>query len=296
MRGKCFPKKENPAPQFPQKEKKVKLRTRAVLIGINYTGTTAELSGCVNDTKNVFMWLTKDCGYDANHIRTYTDEEYSPDDRIPTRANIIAAIQWLVRGAEEANGEPIHLFLHYSGHGSWSYDKNGDESDGRDESICPLDYTKAGCIVDDELKRLVVNPIANKPNVKLTCLFDCCHSGTALDLRYDHEVMVNSKDPKKRMYSLIEQKAYAPTECDLTLWSGCLDNQTSADAYISRKSQGAMTWGLLSVLKKHHKRGKNPTFKRVLADVQILLHENGFEQIPHLSTGKMISLGDHITF
>jgi hypothetical protein len=291
----CKPKPEvvKPAEKPVENDKPI---TRAVLIGINYTGTRSELRGCINDTRNVFMWLTQDCGYDSNEIRAYTDEKYSPDDRIPTRQNICQAIKWLHEPVKSAGGKPVHLFLHYSGHGSWTYDRNGDESDGRDESICPLDYAKAGCIVDDELKRIVVDPIANNPNVKLSCLFDCCHSGTALDLRYDHEVKVKSNDPDKRAFTMIQRKSYQPTLCDLTLWSGCLDSQTSADAYISRTSQGAMTWGFLSVIRKYQKRGKKLTFKRVLAEVQILLAESGFEQIPHLSSGKLIGLGDEILF
>lgn len=290
----CHSKKPESPPRAPKKEPDC--ITRAVLIGINYRGTSSELKGCVNDTKNIFMWLTQDCGYDPQEIRAYTDENHSPEDRLPTRQNICKAIQWLHEPVVGAGDRPVHLFLHYSGHGSWTYDRNGDEADGRDESICPLDYATSGCIIDDELKRIVVEPIAKNPNVKLTCLFDCCHSGTALDLRYDHEVQVKSTDPDNRAFTMFQRKNYQATLCDVTLWSGCLDTQTSADAYIARSSQGAMTWGFLSVIRKYQKRGQKLTFKRVLAEVQILLEKSGYEQIPHLSSGKLISLGDEMTF
>ena len=47
------------------------------------------------------------------------------------------------------------LFLHYSGHGGSTKDLDGDEEDGQDEYICPVDFKSAGTIVDDELKVLL---------------------------------------------------------------------------------------------------------------------------------------------
>lgn len=264
---------------------------RAILIGINYTGTTSQLSGCVNDIKNVFQYLVQECGYEAANIRGYTDESHTPDDRKPTKANIESAIRWLHEPTKNPNAQ-VCLFMHYSGHGSWSYDSSKDESDGRDESICPLDYEKAGCINDDDLEKILVDPIAKNPNVKLTCLFDCCHSGTALDLRYDFNVQIASNNPTTRTFSMKQEKSYPATLCDVTLWSGCLDTQTSADAYIARQGQGAMTWGFLSVLRKN----KTSSYKKTLAELQILLASNGYEQIPHLSSSKLLNLSTKLTF
>ena len=53
-----------------------------------------------------------------------------------------------MRGAQPTDS----LFLHYSGHGGQTFDLNGDEEDGQDEFICPVD---GGIIVDDELKALL---------------------------------------------------------------------------------------------------------------------------------------------
>ena len=41
---------------------------------------------------------------------------------------------------------------------------------------------QAGMIVDDELNRLLVNPLP--PGVRLHAIVDACHSGTVLDLEY----------------------------------------------------------------------------------------------------------------
>jgi hypothetical protein len=44
------------------------------------------------------------------------------------------------------------LFFSYSGHGSQVVDKNGDETDSRDEVILPLDFN---VITDDELNTII---------------------------------------------------------------------------------------------------------------------------------------------
>lgn len=41
-----------------------------------------------------------------------------------------------------------HSF-HYSGHGGTTKDLDGDEEDGTDETIYPIDHERAGMIVDD---------------------------------------------------------------------------------------------------------------------------------------------------
>lgn len=264
---------------------------RAILIGINYFGSNCELSGCINDVHNVFVWLTKDCGYEPQNIQIYTDDPRTDAAFRPTRSNIEKAIRWLQAGV--VDGVPVQLFMHYSGHGSWTYDNNSDEKDNRDESICPVDYSSAGCIIDDDLHGLLVAPIAEKENVNLTCLFDCCHSGTALDLRYDFEIDVDSQTSSLRTFKMVQQKTLEKTKCQVLLWSGCLDTQTSADAYIARQAQGAMTWGFLSVIKKF----KNDlSYKKLLSELQCQLRSAQYEQIPHLSCSKIVNLSDRVSF
>ncbi len=61
-------------------------------------------------------------------------------------------------------------------------DRDGDEADGYDETLIPLDYMNAGQIKDDDLLRTLVIPM--KRGVFVTSVMDCCHSGTVLDLPY----------------------------------------------------------------------------------------------------------------
>jgi hypothetical protein len=72
----------------------------------------------------------------------------------------------------------------------------GDEEDGYDETLIPLDFKQHGQIRDDDLLRILVRPM--KEGVTMTCLMDCCHSGTVLDLPYrftaDGEKMIRESN------------------------------------------------------------------------------------------------------
>lgn len=56
----------------------------------------------------------------------------------PTRANIIRELEWLMYLAQSGDS----LFFLFSGHGGQQEDQNGDEEDGMDETILPVDYRK----------------------------------------------------------------------------------------------------------------------------------------------------------
>eukprot|EP00173_Palmaria_palmata_P003280 Plantae.Rhodophyta-Palmaria_palmata.ctg3415.p1 GENE.Plantae.Rhodophyta-Palmaria_palmata.ctg3415~~Plantae.Rhodophyta-Palmaria_palmata.ctg3415.p1 ORF type:complete len:223 (+),score=43.68 Plantae.Rhodophyta-Palmaria_palmata.ctg3415:318-986(+) len=65
-------------------------------------------------------------------------------------------------------------------------DRSGDEDDGYDETLVPMDWEGAGHIVDDEIYDILVRRLPG--GVRLTAVLDACHSGTALDLPYQHDV------------------------------------------------------------------------------------------------------------
>jgi len=83
--------------------------------------------------------------------------------------------------------------------------------DGFDETLIPVDFEKCGQIRDDYLYKTLVCPM--KEGVTMTCIFDCCHSGTVLDLPYifmadghqDGMGLLESFNPDK-----VEQAAATP--------------------------------------------------------------------------------------
>jgi len=147
---------------------------KAALVGINYVGTRNQLSGCHNDVETMKRYLMSQ-GFDEGEMRLLLDDNEHEE---PSHANILDAMKWLVKGAKKGDS----LFFHYSGHGTSMKDDDGDEEDGKDEAIVPADYAKAGLCRDDEILKALV--LSLPQGVRLTCIFDCCHSGTIMDLPF----------------------------------------------------------------------------------------------------------------
>ena len=158
----------------------------AFLIGINYLGQEGQLAGCVNDISDMWEFLSQN-GYNqffvlADEPAAYRGSRTGAVIEPPTRANIVRYCAEVVGRC--ARGD--ELFFHYSGHGSQERAADGrrTEEDGLDETICPVDYARAGMIRDGELKRILVDAALAR-GVHLRVLLDCCHSGTGLDLAWN---------------------------------------------------------------------------------------------------------------
>ena len=151
------------------------MRRKALLIGINYTGTKNALQGCHQDVENVERVLvSRGFSNDPGSMVILTDARSGPF--YPTGHNMLAAIDWLV---SEPN---CLLFLHYSGHGGQVRDPDGDRESGYDDTIVPVDFEQNGQIDSDTLHRRIVSAL--HPTCTLFVVFDCCHSGSAIELPY----------------------------------------------------------------------------------------------------------------
>ncbi|EEC45839.1 metacaspase [Phaeodactylum tricornutum CCAP 1055/1] len=148
---------------------------RAVMIGINYTGQQGQLSGCHNDVKNMIEFIKDIHGFEDENITILMDDGAHTE---PTYKNILAAYHELVSSAKAGDA----IFCHYSGHGGKVRDDDGDEADGYDETLVPVDFNAAGQIRDDDIFSALIGPMP--AGVTLTSVMDCCHSGTVLDLPY----------------------------------------------------------------------------------------------------------------
>lgn len=167
-------------------------KRRALFIGINYFGTQSELRGCINDVRNIKTFLEEH--YKLDEVLVLTDDQTNDKSKMPTRENILNGFKWLKNGAKSGDS----LIMHYSGHGGSVKDVDGDEEDGMDETLCPVDYATAGQIVDDEVHEVLVKGIPK--GVRLTAIMDCCHSQSVLDLPFtynvngDLEIIMNEKN------------------------------------------------------------------------------------------------------
>jgi hypothetical protein len=282
-------------------------RRRALLIGINYFGQNGELRGCINDVKNLSTYLMENHGYKRDDMVMLTDDQQNPVLQ-PTKENIIRAMGWLVGGAQPNDA----LFLHYSGHGGQTEDLTGDEDDGYDEVIYPVDFKSAGHIVDDDIHEIVVKPL--QPGVRLTAIFDSCHSASVMDLPYMYSTKGVLKEPnlaKEAGQGLLEavghyargdmgsvastvfglaktafrgNDAYEQTKrtktspADVIMWSGSKDDQTSADATVASQATGAMSWAFVSALKQNPQQ----SYVQLLNSIRDVL-ETKYTQKPQLS-------------
>jgi hypothetical protein len=255
-------------------------RRKALLIGINYFGQRGQLRGCINDVRNMTAYLAQNFGYKRENMVILTDDQQNPMSQ-PTKQNILRAMHWLVKDARPNDS----LFFHYSGHGGQTKDLDGDEDDGYDEVIYPVDFRQQGHIVDDEMHRIMVTPLV--AGVRLTAIFDSCHSGTALDLPYIYSTQGILKEPNlakeagqgllgvlssyakndmggvaNNIFGFIKKAttgddahnrslATKTSPADVIMFSGSKDDQTSADATIASQATGAMSWAFVTALKKN---------------------------------------------
>lgn len=159
-------------------------RTRALFIGINYKGTPGELDGCHSDVAKMMQFAASH-GYsmDANSCQVLMDDGKCT---MPTKANIWAAFNWLIAGAQAGDA----LFLHFSGHGGQKKDISGDEASGWDSTMVPVDFKTAGQILDDDILAKVIKPLPL--GVHMFAVMDCCHSATIMDLPYTVAVDQNT--------------------------------------------------------------------------------------------------------
>ena len=255
-----------------------KINKKALCIGINYIGSRYELNGCINDVNNIKSKLISNYGFNEKDILVVTDDPISTNKIKPTKTNILNEIKNLLVNAKSND----LLFLCFSGHGSQTTDLNGDEKDGLDEMIISVDLQS---ISDDSLNSLIRTSIpASSINVSLFVLFDSCHSGTMLDLKYQYLDTLNNNN------NVTLNEKNADTTCNVVMISGCLDKQTSTDAYINNKSQGAMTWSFLESLNTN----PNITWKELTQSMRSLLSKSQFQQIPQLSSGKILNLDSKI--
>ncbi|XP_031384275.1 metacaspase-1-like isoform X1 [Punica granatum] len=224
-----------------------RLRKRAVLCGVTYRKRKYKLKGTLNDVKAMKQLLMERFGFVEESIRILTEEE-KDQRRIPTKKNIQEALDWLVQDSWSGDS----LVFYFSGHGlRVPENTEGDELDGFDETICPVDFTKEGMILDDEINSRIVRPL--KEGVTLHAIVDSCHSGTILDLPnvYDYKL---GKWSDNRPPSGATKGTMGGLAISL---SACADAEIAADTsaltgkIVSGAMSGAMTYSFVDAVRKN---------------------------------------------
>ncbi|CAG7887589.1 unnamed protein product [Brassica rapa] len=237
---------------------------RAVIVGVSYKDTENELKGCINDAKCMKFMLMKRFKFPESCILMLTEEEADPL-RWPTRNNITMAMHWLVLSCKPGDS----LVFHFSGHGNNQTDLNGDEVDGFDETLLPVDHATSGVIVDDEINATIVRPLPY--GVKLHAIIDACHSGTVMDLPY-----LCRMESRPGKYEWEDHRPPSgmwkgTSGGEVFSFTGCDDDQTSVDTPQLSGSAwtGAMTYAFIQAIE----RGHGTTYGSLLSAMRSTVHE-----------------------
>lgn len=262
--------------------------TRGLFIGINYKGTEFRLNGCINDAHD---WKDLYTAHDGAEEGAKVLVEHDA-----TGVNILRAMRDLVGSL--AAGETG--LITYSGHGTWVPDQDGDEIDGRDEAICPIDMGDDGknLILDDQISQVFDGLI---PGAKLVFVTDSCHSGTVFRFTLppggdeeDELSRVRFIPPSHFLRSAVlvskMERAFSgnpgparrnAARPGVIHFSGCGDREYSTDAYIGRRPCGAFshyaTRAFRAALK--HRYSYSNAHKLIRAN----LPSQSFQQTPKLN-------------
>ena len=267
---------------------------RALLMGINkYLIAGADLRGCVNDVTDLSAVLTEFAGFKKSDITLLTD-------KAATKKAMMAGIRKILKASKKGDV----ALIHYSGHGSHvPDDEPRDEADGRDEILCPTDLNWDDTMRDDWLRQTFDSVAAG---VNLTVIMDCCHSGSNTraigppDERVKERFLPSPWDiaaeesgrsiPKKVGAQLRRSKRSARSTTDIVnadipevLITGCRDTQTSADAFIDGRYNGALTYGLVQAIRQA--KG-DLTYRELHQRASAVLKKKKFEQVPQLESRK----------
>jgi uncharacterized caspase-like protein len=220
------------------------MNKRALVIGINdYPGTGSDLFGCVNDALDWAAAL-RNRGFSVTLLL----------DAEAKKARIMSEGRKLVRATKGDD----KLLCTFSGHGTQVRDLNGDESDYRDEAICPHDLDKGQLILDDELAVLFG---ALPPTARCVLIADSCHSGTVARMAPALSMLPPGvRRPVARVRYLpvdawvVNRKKRASGQSvglrggTALLLAGCREFEYSYDANFVGRPNGAFTYAALKAL------------------------------------------------
>ncbi len=226
----------------------------AILVGLNYTGTSCELHGCVNDANIMKDILISK--YKYKNVNVLTDRNMSK------QYNILEILDDLIKSKSNT------MYFQYSGHGTQKHDLDGDEKDGLDEAL----YSVCGTIItDDEIKKKVKQVSKGKTMIMIV---DACHSGSIVDLPYQMDNKNNN----------IIKVNNDNLEGDIICITGCRDNQVSLDIKNKNTWYGAMSNNFQKIITNNDTT--NLTWKELVIKLRNSLKAGKYAQVPQLCVSR----------
>ena len=237
---------------------------RALLVGISkydiaLTGYQWNNINGANDVK-LLKPILKSKGF---KVSTLINEQ-------ATHNNIIDGINKLI--ATSKNGDIV--YFHFSGHGQPVEDINGDEADGWDESLIPVDARKVSKkgvyegnkhILDDDLAHLITKLRAKVgPTGVVYVVIDACHAGTASKGLHEDEDECPSRGtmqgftytrgkyfkPKKLEMSNYYKVQKTSKMSNVVFFEACRPYQFNREIKTNSNIYGPLSYHMAQVIKK----------------------------------------------
>ncbi|KAL0387136.1 UNVERIFIED_CONTAM: Metacaspase-1 [Sesamum radiatum] len=227
---------------------------RALLCCVQYKNQKFELKGTKHDLNNMRDLLVKQFRFPTASMLILAEKE---PYQAPTRKNIEDAFQWLMRDIQSGDS----LVFYFSGHGLRQRSVYGDEIDGFDETICPVDFETNGMISDNYINKTIVNPLIQ--GVTLHAIIDSCHSGTVLDLPYVYNINTGKWDDNRPPSGESKDTSGGKAIC----FSACEDYQLAADTSafsMNNKMTGAMTSTFIRAVEQAAVNKEKLTYQGIL--------------------------------
>jgi hypothetical protein len=188
-----------------------------------YGGWDGDCPGCDKDAEGMFGLMTRSGMETSLYLNSSS-----------TWHNVAQAI-YSAAGRLKPGGL---LVVTISSHGGQVQDRNGDESDGFDETICLWD----GSVVDDRMFELVKRL---PPTIRLVMINDSCHSEgnfRSATRAVQKVVSLGYWGGKKPRTSRVAIRRASPSTCSILQMAGCSEGMVSYGG----SSGGAWTSALLA--------------------------------------------------
>ncbi len=190
-----------------------------------------------------------------------------------TFINIVEQLETICQKAKKGD----LVFIHFSLHGQPFEDTDGDEIDGWDESLIPIDakqefsnnYKGENHLIDDKLS-VLVDKISNKIGTEgiVYVVLDACHAGSSFrDFDDEKETFVRGTklgfSPSGKMYKAISSKTevFKPSlsnnQSQIVYFEACKNNQVNTEILMNNKYYGALSYYLSKVISINYLKKDN---------------------------------------
>jgi hypothetical protein len=194
------------------------------------------------------------------------------------------------------------VYIHFSCHGQPVEDTNGDEKDGWDESLIPIDaemfyrtgiYEGDNHIIDDELEQTIAL-LRNKLgyNGCIYIVIDACHAGTAARNENIHEEFTPYRGTH---IGFSQNKIYRPKHADeesyitiadvdnvsanVIVLEACLATQRNQEVRIQETLYGALSYTLATIITQYGLQCNRQWLMKVSEQMKAILPQWSTQQM-----------------